>query len=116
MKLWRNLFSRHDTNLEQKINQLELAIKRLEKSLDEAKDKPIHITVENMSVDRAVLESLTFKMDKLDIKELSGSLNIGNNIGGHKTSKETSLKEEGSKESRDSSFKPTTSGYSYKRK
>ncbi|MBC8079956.1 MAG: hypothetical protein H7X86_06400 [Gorillibacterium sp.] len=40
-----------------------------------------YITVEHMQVDRPVLEQLTFQLDSLDISELSGSLNLGNNFG-----------------------------------
>ena len=34
------------------------------------------------------LENLTFRLDQLDIKELSGSLNLGNNFGAKPNGKE----------------------------
>lgn len=44
-------------------------------------EKSIQVTVESLHVDKATLESLVFRMDSLDIHELSGSLNLGNNFG-----------------------------------
>jgi hypothetical protein len=44
-------------------------------------EKGVQITVESLHVDKATLESLVFRMDSLDIDELSGSLNLGNNFG-----------------------------------
>ncbi|MNT65242.1 hypothetical protein D3C72_2032100 [compost metagenome] len=44
-----------------------------------AKHPRIHI--DNLHVHQPVLENLTFRLDQLDIKELSGSLNLGNNFG-----------------------------------
>jgi len=40
----------------------------------------VHITVESLHVDQASLEKLVFQLDNLDIQELSGSLNLGNNF------------------------------------
>ncbi|MBU9712327.1 hypothetical protein [Evansella tamaricis] len=40
-----------------------------------------HITVENIDIKDPVLESLTFQLDSVDVKELSGALNLGNNFG-----------------------------------
>ncbi len=44
-------------------------------------EKSVQVTVESLHVDKATLESLVFRMDSLDIQELSGSLNLGNNFG-----------------------------------
>jgi hypothetical protein len=41
----------------------------------------VDIHIENLNVHDPVLENLTFRLDKLDIKELSGALNMGNNFG-----------------------------------
>lgn len=89
--------------------ELENIIERLEHAISESKNHgTVHITVEHIHVHRAVLESLTLCMDKLDIKELSGSLNIGNNMGAmtHQTKPEVEVKE--------ASLTRTSSGYSYK--
>lgn len=40
-----------------------------------------YITIEHLQMERPVLEQLAFQLDSLDIKELSGSLNLGNNFG-----------------------------------
>lgn len=57
----------------------------LTKALREVKDKlhenSVQVTVESLHVDQATLENLTFRLDSLDIQELSGSLNLGNNFG-----------------------------------
>ncbi len=41
----------------------------------------VHITVEHLQVEKASLEQLIFRLGQLDIKELSGTLSIGNNFG-----------------------------------
>jgi hypothetical protein len=56
-----------------RLEKLELAVDKLSQNVD------IHI--ENFNVNDPVLENLTFRLDKLDIKELSGALNMGNNFG-----------------------------------
>jgi len=52
----------------------------LEQEIEKLKSKPeYHINVEYLEVQQ--LESLIFRLDALDIKDLSGTLNIGNNFG-----------------------------------
>lgn len=64
---WRELLDRLAT--------VESELRRLS---DKKPDVRIH--VEKLEVQRAVLESLTFRLDKLEIDELSGALNLGNNF------------------------------------
>jgi len=51
----------------------------IEEEVEKLKSKPeYHINIEKLDVQK--LENLTFALDKLDIKDLSGTLNIGNNF------------------------------------
>lgn len=52
----------------------------VEKEVEKLKSRPeYHIHVEKLDVQQ--LENLVFSLDTLDIKDLSGTLNIGNNFG-----------------------------------
>jgi hypothetical protein len=84
-------------------NELKILFERLEQlekslsKLNQQQKAPIHI--ENLHVDKATFDGLTFRLDQLDIQELSGSLNIGNNF-------------QEQKEKKKSEPQSTTSGYS----
>jgi hypothetical protein len=67
---------------DKKMEALEQKIEKLERLVGERPVNIIDIKVDTVKLDRAVLESLSFHLDKLDIKELSGALNVGNNFGG----------------------------------
>lgn len=55
----------------------------LEEEVEKLKSKPeYHINVEKLDVQQ--LENMIFRLDALDIKELSGTLNIGNNFADRK--------------------------------
>jgi len=57
----------------------------LEEEVEKLKSKPeYHINVEKLDVQQ--LENMIFRLDALDIKELSGTLNIGNNFADRKPS------------------------------
>ncbi|MCL6459884.1 MAG: hypothetical protein K6T85_17965 [Gorillibacterium sp.] len=79
--------NRADTHLLEKliqrIDQLEQQVKK-----SSAANVQYYITIEHLQVDRPILEQLTFQMDSLDISELSGSLNLGNNFGTNKMGNE----------------------------
>ena len=62
------------TELYKKVQQLEKAVDILTE-----KSTAYNINIEKLDVQK--LENLTFHLDSLDIDELSGSLNIGNNFG-----------------------------------
>ena len=62
--------------LNNKINEIE----KLVKQLDERKVE-YNITIEQLDLHDPILENLTFRLDNLDIKDLSGALNLGNNLG-----------------------------------
>lgn len=56
----------------------------IEAEVEKLKSRPeYHINVEKMDVQQ--LENLIFRLDNLDIKDLSGTLNIGNNFDTKKT-------------------------------
>ncbi len=63
------------------MQQLSELTQTLREVSDKLHDKNVQITVESLHVDRATLESLIFRLDSLDIHDLSGSLNLGNNFG-----------------------------------
>jgi hypothetical protein len=55
----------------------------IEEEVEKLKGKPeYHINIEKLDVQQ--LENLSFTLDKLDIKEVSGTLNIGNNFDSQK--------------------------------
>lgn len=65
----------------QTVHLLEQRLRRLEEQLADLSAKHPRIHIDNLHVYQPVLENLTFRLDQLDIKELSGSLNLGNNFG-----------------------------------
>lgn len=57
----------------------------IEAEVEKLKSRPeYHINVEKLDVQQ--LENLIFRLDNLDIKDLSGTLNIGNNFDTKKPS------------------------------
>jgi hypothetical protein len=124
---WK-LWSRgRDRNWEKQLKALQQKLEAIERKLADAPDQghSVHITVEHVHLDRAVLEQLTFQLDKLDIKDLSGSLNIGNNFGEKPKlkadekpkaeAKKRSMEEEETGRTPVLGVTPTASGYSYRR-
>jgi len=72
--------------LKRRIELLEAELRRIKQREAESgqldRPKPTYyITIEHLQMERPVLEQLAFQLDSLDIKELSGSLNLGNNFG-----------------------------------
>ncbi|OAS17138.1 spore germination protein GerPC [Paenibacillus oryzisoli] len=65
----------------QTVHLLEQRLRKLEEQLADLSAKHPRIHIDNLHVHQPVLENLTFRLDQLDIKELSGSLNLGNNFG-----------------------------------
>lgn len=63
------------------LQQLERRLKKLEEELSQLTSKHPQIHIDNVHIHQPVLDNLTFRLDALDIKELSGSLNLGNNFG-----------------------------------
>ncbi|MDD9266480.1 hypothetical protein ACFPES_05470 [Paenibacillus sp. GCM10023248] len=73
--------ARSETTSSQTIQQLERRLKKLEEELSQLSAKHPQIHIDNVHIHQPVLDNLTFRLDALDIKELSGSLNLGNNFG-----------------------------------
>ncbi|NOU77207.1 hypothetical protein GC098_38595 [Paenibacillus sp. LMG 31458] len=66
---------------DQHVQQLERRLRKLEEELADLTAKHPKIHIDTLHIHQPVLENLTFRLDQLDIKELSGSLNLGNNFG-----------------------------------
>lgn len=79
-KLWKRWSGRDEhPGMQELLNRLQSVESELKRLSDKRPDVRIH--VEKLDVQQAVLESLTFRLDKLEIEELSGALNLGNNFG-----------------------------------
>jgi len=65
------------------LHELTTKIGQLEKILEKMLENGVthEVTIENFNVHDPVLKELTFRFDKLDVKEVSGALNLGNNFG-----------------------------------
>ena len=62
--------------LRDKIKKMEQTIRYINNNSPE-----YHINIEKITIENPQLDNLTFRLDKLDIKELGGALNMGNNFG-----------------------------------
>lgn len=65
------------------VDELYREIIHLQKQILEAQKKPVeyHLHFDHVEVNNPKLDELTFRLDELDIEELSGALNLGNNFG-----------------------------------
>lgn len=64
---------------------IDLLLKKLDELEKLVKDKnnektEYNITINELHISDPILKELSFQLESLDIKELSGTLNIGNNI------------------------------------
>ncbi|GEO24966.1 hypothetical protein AAC03nite_07510 [Alicyclobacillus acidoterrestris] len=41
---------------------------------------PGNVHIQNLKIEQATLDKLLFQLDRIDVKELSGTLNVGNNF------------------------------------
>ncbi|WP_206830495.1 hypothetical protein [Alicyclobacillus fructus] len=62
------------------LEQLVRLLTLLEQRLSEPQDRRIDIAVEQVQVDHVDLKELVFRLDRLDVNELSGTLTLGNHI------------------------------------
>ncbi|MYL20216.1 hypothetical protein GLW04_09985 [Halobacillus litoralis] len=85
-------FSRKRRHSNKKTQDLEKQIEELKAALQQVKGRPIeyHIHIDHVTIKEPSLEQLTFQLDQLDIEELSGALNLGNNFGVHVKPKDSS--------------------------
>lgn len=73
----------------------------IEAEIEKLKSKPeYHINIEKLDVQQ--LDNLIFQLDALDIKELSGTLNIGTNFGSENPSCMAACKSSKKKKNTDS--------------
>ncbi|MDN4526705.1 hypothetical protein [Fictibacillus fluitans] len=108
-------------DLEQKVQQLEELIKQSANQENHPSSAiHYHVHIEKLELQNPVLENLSFTLDNLDIEELSGALNLGNNFGvtvGEKQLKEkisaNRTKNAGESSSK-SQMKRSSSGLSFK--
>lgn len=78
--MFRNWIHRKDVAtlaaIREHLSQIEQALQQMTEKA--AKN---HIHIDMLHVHNPVLEKLEFRLDKLEIDELSGALNLGNNFG-----------------------------------
>ncbi|WP_222928599.1 hypothetical protein [Oceanobacillus piezotolerans] len=69
-------------NMNNKLEELVQKINLLEKSILKQSNPPIiiNVDVKDLHLNELTLEELSFHLDQLDIKEISGMLNLGNNF------------------------------------
>ncbi|WP_050979734.1 hypothetical protein [Fictibacillus macauensis] len=112
-----NWFPRNEMNkeytqsLENRIQQLETMIEKLTASTHH------HYHIEKIELQQPMIENLSFNLESIDIEELSGALNLGNNFGVSVDNQTTSTKEREQRENQ-SLFSQGTmtkneSGYSF---
>jgi predicted ribosome quality control (RQC) complex YloA/Tae2 family protein len=97
------------SELEKKIQQLEETIQKLQKSGSE-----YHVHIDHIHINQPVVEELSFHLDSLDIEDLSGALNLGNNFGvtvGKKKEAESCSKAK--KKHKEPSMNKHETGYSF---
>lgn len=63
------------------LKELYKKLKSLEEAVQKLEERSIEYNINIEKLDIQKLENLTFHLDSLDIEELSGSLNLGNNFG-----------------------------------
>ncbi len=58
-------------------------LKKIEEALEALSKRPVEYVykIDKVDIHNPILKELTFSLDKLDIKDLSGALNLGNNFG-----------------------------------
>ncbi|WP_282939531.1 hypothetical protein [Paenibacillus sp. RC67] len=67
--------------LDKRFQDLNMRFSQLEQSIEQLRTHSTNITIENVHIHQPVLEKMEYRLDNLDIKQLSGSLNLGNNFG-----------------------------------
>ncbi|WP_123041068.1 hypothetical protein [Cohnella candidum] len=78
--------------LKTQIREMNVRFHRLEENLERLNGKFPQVTIENVHIHQPVLEKLEFRLDALDIEQLSGSLNLGNNFGARTAPERGSVK------------------------
>lgn len=98
-------FKRRKNSVRQSLHNIEKRTEKVEQIIEELaqRNPEYHFTIDHVTIHNPILEDLTFRLDKLDIKELGGALNLGNNfgvrIGQEKQKQQKDTKEENEKQS-----------------
>lgn len=96
--------------------ELQKQLIELQKTIDGMNDHQkveYHFHIDRVDIHQPVLDKLSFHLDQIDIEELSGALNVGNNFGVNIGKKGKRQEREGEKYSQDNSvFRATKEGYS----
>ncbi|WP_085523041.1 hypothetical protein [Tuberibacillus sp. Marseille-P3662] len=68
---------------DKQIKEINERMQHIENSLQTLSKQGLnyYVTIEHLDVKDPVLEHLDFNFDSLDVKEVSGALNVGNNFG-----------------------------------
>ena len=67
--------------MDKRFQELNLRFSQIEQSLEHLRTNTTHITIESVHIHQPVLEKMEYRLDNLDIEQISGSLNLGNNFG-----------------------------------
>ena len=81
---WKKRSSHSETvikEMDKHFQNLNLRFNQIEQSIEQLRTKSPQITIENIHIHQPVLEKIEYRLDSLDIEQLSGSLNLGNNFG-----------------------------------
>ncbi|MBT2679438.1 hypothetical protein J7E38_10530 [Bacillus sp. ISL-35] len=84
-------------------------IQNLTEKIDAMQKNEFHIHIEKVTVDHLQLDELAYHLDKIDIKELSGMMNLGNSFSPNlETVKSQSKSPQYKNEKNDSKEKPNS--------
>ncbi|MBM7624453.1 hypothetical protein [Sporohalobacter salinus] len=66
-----------------KLTKLNKRLEKIEAIIEKISDETLEcqITIEKLNVDNPQLDDLTFSLKELNVEELGGALNLGNNFG-----------------------------------
>ncbi|WP_163538702.1 hypothetical protein [Gracilibacillus sp. YIM 98692] len=112
------MFWRKRKKADPALHALQKQLYELQKDIYELKNekKEYHFQIEKVDIHQAALDKLLFQLDKIDIEDLSGALNVGNNFGVTIEDEKGSKKKNGEKETSNSFNKNkvtrTKDGYS----
>ncbi|RBW69105.1 hypothetical protein [Bacillus taeanensis] len=109
-------FWKKNNTYKKEISELQNQIKDLQLEIASSRKQPIeyHFHINHVDIHNPTLEQLSFTLDQLDIEDLSGALNLGNNFGvsiGEQKNRKQNLKQKHQNEKR--AIKKTKDGYSF---
>ncbi|MFD1674206.1 hypothetical protein [Alicyclobacillus fodiniaquatilis] len=75
------LLRRRKRREEQLLLELRQLVELLRHEAGKEQKQTVQIQIDELHVEKLQMDELMFRLDKLDIEELSGALNLGNNFG-----------------------------------